>query len=202
MSTDLNTNHSSNIASYIGFAIVITIWIAGITYYTSTNKDIVQNNLASKERMESIPQTLSSAFGTDWPMVLTLFALVLIIFSVLIYIISRQGVTLVLSDVHYNTYKWIGITLITILMLIVIAATALIILNMTKKPDNQYPDDPDDPDDPDQQARKNREIVQIVVLVAGIIALLLLFVWFIHSHNKRVAINKKLNSGKKSSNKK
>ena len=197
MSTDLNTSHSSNLASYIGFAIVITIWVAGITYYTSTNKDIVQNNIASKERMESIPQTLSSSFGTDWPMVLTLFALVLIIFSVLIYVISRQGVTLVLSDVHYNTYKWIGITLITILMLIVIAATVLIILNMTSKPtDPSDPADPYDTGDADQQSNKNREIVQIVVIVAGIIALLLLFAWFIHSHNKRVAIHKKLKSKK------
>jgi NADH:ubiquinone oxidoreductase subunit 6 (subunit J) len=199
MSTDLNTSHSSNLASYIGFAIVITIWVAGITYYTSTNKDIVQNNIASKERMESIPQTLSSSFGTDWPMVLTLFALVLIIFSVLIYVISRQGVTLVLSDVHYNTYKWIGITLITVLMLIVIAATVLIILNMTSKP--TYPPDPYDTGDADQQSKKNREIVQIVVIVAGIIALLLLFAWFIHSHNKRVATHKKLTSNKKSSKK-
>jgi flagellar basal body-associated protein FliL len=132
-------------------------------------------------------------------MVLTLFALVLIIFSVLIYVISRQGVTLVLSDVHYNTYKWIGITLITVLMLIVIAATVLIILNMTSKP--TYPPDPYDTGDADQQSKKNREIVQIVVIVAGIIALLLLFAWFIHSHNKRVATHKKLTSNKKSSKK-
>jgi hypothetical protein len=201
MSTDLNKSHSSNLASYIGFAIVITIWVAGITYYTSTNKDIVQNNLASKERMESIPQTLSSSFGTDWPMVLTLFALVLIIFSVLIYVISRQGITLVLSDVHYNTYKWIGITLITILMLIVIAATVLIILNMTNKPPDQSDPYGIDADDAEQQSKKNREIVQIVVIIAGIIALLLLFAWFIHSHNKRVATHKKLTSNKKSSKK-
>ena len=187
MNKDLNTNDGTNLASYIGFAIVITTWVAGITYFTASDKNIVPNNLASKERMETIPQTLSSAFGTNWPMVFTLFALILIIFSTLIYVISRQGVTLVLSDVHYNTYKWIGITLITILMLIVITSTVLIILNMTAQPTN-----PLDPDvDPQNQKNKNSHIIQIIVIVAGILALLLLFIWFIHSHAKRLAIHKK-----------
>ncbi len=193
MSKDLNTNNGTNLASYIGFAIVITTWVAGITYFTATSGDIVQNNLASKERMKTIPQTLSSAFGTNWPMVFTLFALILIIFSALIYIISRQGVTLVLSDVHYNTYKWIGLTLITLLVLIIISATVLIILNMTAKPT-----DPLDPDvDPEDQKNKNREIIQIIVIVAGIIALLLLLIWFIRSHAKRLATHQKLTSTKK-----
>jgi hypothetical protein len=192
MNKDLITNDGTNLASYIGFAIVITTWVAGFTYFTASDENIVPNNLASKERMETIPQTLSSAFGTNWPMVFTLFALILIIFSALIYVISRQGVTLVLSDVHYNTYKWIGITLITLLMLIVITATVLIILNMTAQPTN-----PLDPDvDPQNQKNKNREIIQIIVIVAGILALLLLFIWFIRSHAKRLATHKKLTTKK------
>ena len=187
MSESKPDDKSTTVASYVGFGIVVILLVAAITYLTASQKDPIQNNVASEERMKSLPDTFTSTFGPNWPIIFMIFAVLFLIFAALIYMISKNGINFVISDVHFNTYKWIGITLIALVSIVIIAGVVLIVLSMNADPDA---------DDPDEQARKNHQIVGIIVIVAGLVALGGLVAWYNYSHRKRQKVLKSLKKSK------
>ena len=175
------------VTSYFGFAIVLLLWISGITWYTSTLPGAkIPNNPQSERRMKTLSDIFSSTLGPSWPVLLIIFAIILVLIAILLFIISSNGINLILSDAHYNSYKWIGITLIGLLILAIIGGTVQAILTDI----NVNSDDPTNSNDYIQR-QHNIEIVKYITFGCAGLAVVGLFAWFIYRHNLRKSQVKK-----------
>lgn len=81
-----NMSSSITITSYFGFAIVILLIVAAITWYTTTiPRNQIPNNQQSQQRIQTLADLFTSTLGPAWPVLLIVFAVILILIAILLF---------------------------------------------------------------------------------------------------------------------
>ena len=87
--------------SYFGFSIILIEIIFSLTYYSTQNYKPKYPDQDSTNRLIQIKNVFNSLFGENWYILSLTFAIIMMIMIILLYIISEQGVNVMIPDDKY-----------------------------------------------------------------------------------------------------
>lgn len=157
--------------------------LAGVivgTYFSAREPSGIQQNIYSANRMTSIHQVFTSYFGRNWPYMFLVFAILILVIMVLIYLLTRQGLTINISNANFvklsKAFFWIAI----ILSLGVIALGVLAYVKYHKEQSEKMAQNGDFSDQ-----TKGKQLIEVVGL--GLILLIMLGAigWYVYKYFKR-----------------
>lgn len=163
--------------SIVGFSLLFLVTVVCITWYTSTKGDYITNTEDSRSKMTIIYESMRSALGNNWPVVLLIFTLILGLILILLYFLSMKEVFTVNVSEEWSKrfyYSFIGfIILFTVLLLFLLIKAYR---NKTVQIANYTPTI--------SSNEKTKQIITIIGLIVGIILLFYILYWFVMKRGK------------------
>lgn len=174
--TDPTTSKLIVISSVIGFIILLIITTGLFTYYTSTTDTGITPDQQSKSRLTVLDEVFRSIMGNNYPYVLLIMVILLIISLVFLYMnINTNFITVNMSDKASKIFN------ISMIIFMIILSVFMVVLALKYYLD--YKNESTNSSIPNyipysDQKTKNLEIVSIVGVVLFILMTVGAFIWY------------------------
>lgn len=122
---DSTTKHIFIVSSMIAFGMLVLVSVVLLTYYTASG-DHVEPDSASQKRLDDLDEVMRSMLGTNWPVLLFVFALILILFLVFLYMLTRKQYDISDSSAQKLYTAFIVFTVIFSITMVVLGVRAFL----------------------------------------------------------------------------
>ena len=122
---DSTTKHIFIVSSMIAFGMLVLVSVVLLTYYTASG-DHVEPDSASQKRLDDLDEVMRSMLGNNWPVLLFVFALILILFLVFLYMLTRKQYDISDSSAQKLYTAFIVFTVIFSITMVVLGVRAFL----------------------------------------------------------------------------
>lgn len=155
------------------------------TYISIRGPSEIQPDVYSQNRMDQIHRVMSSYFGRNWAYMFIVFGVFILIILFLIYMLSRKGITINISDTNFVHLQRIFFWIAIILSLGVIILGIIAYIKYRKEQNTQNVSAGDLSDD--TKAKQLLEVIGMSILFAILLGAV---VWFIVRRLKQRNVDK------------
>lgn len=179
---DNTTRHIFVVSSMIAFGMLVLVITGLITYYTAT-RDHVTTDSASQTRLDDLNEVLKSMLGNNWPVLLFVFAIILLLFLAALYVLTRKQYNISDASAQKLYYVFIGFTVIFSIAMIILGVRAFL-----SNKDANKSGDLDDYIPYQDQKKQNEMILGIIALGIFILGCIGGLIWYIKKKKPNLSL--------------